>query len=182
MSLTEVKEDILASARQKAEQQRKETLKMIAEIKAKAKDEAKQNQEAIAQKTKLLLASIEQQELALARSESKRILLDNQKVSLDKVMQNLQEEIAKLAPKKREQMCSRLLKKAQKELDTKYVYTNEKDKKSITGNIITQKNADILGGIIAENKDGTVRVNYSFETLVEEIRKKELPKIAKELM
>ena len=181
MSLEAVKEDILASARQQAEEKRKETQKVAAEIKAKAKEDAKNNLDLIKEKTKTLLAAIEQQELALAHSEAKRILLDSQKAMLDSVMDSLQEKIVALTAKKRDQYCSRLLKKAQKEMSTKYVYTNAKDKKCVSGAGLVQKDANILGGIIAEDKEGVVRIDYSFETVLDEVRKKELPKVAKEL-
>ena len=38
---------------------------------------------------------------------------------------------------------------------------------------------DIAGGLVAENKEKTVRVDYSFETLLDGIKENELQNISK---
>ena len=43
------------------------------------------------------------------------------------------------------------------------------------------KAVDIIGGLIAENKDGTVRVDYGFDTMLQNIKENELQSINKVL-
>ncbi|MBS3128476.1 hypothetical protein J4410_04995 [Candidatus Woesearchaeota archaeon] len=182
MSLEAVKKEILASVREQAEQRKKETAQQAKEILAKADEEIKQQEEETRQKTKVLLAAMEQQESSLARSEAKRILLDMQKAVLDELMEQLKEILSKLPQKKRDEYCTRLLKKAQAQLSVKWAYTSKQDKKAISDKTITHEEMNIQGGLIAENKEKTVRIDYSFETLLEELQKDALPKIAKELL
>ena len=88
----------------------------------------------------------------------------------------------------KEKLYQSLLKKAEKEIDVYAVYVNKSDfdvvksiAKSILKNKESIKEEEILGGIIAENKDGTIRVDYSFDSLLEEFRQKSLADISEKL-
>ena len=79
--------------------------------------------------------------------------------------------------KKREAYIKKLLDKAKKEIDLGYVYCNRKDSKFVKD--FKAENAEMIGGIIAENKERIIRVDYSFDTLLESIKESELQNINK---
>jgi len=69
--------------------------------------------------------------------------------------------------------------RAQKEIPVKNVFANAIDKaavQSIKGIMFHQ--SDISGGIIAENDDGTVRIDYSIDELLACVRKQYLQETA----
>ncbi|MEK6876839.1 MAG: V-type ATP synthase subunit E family protein, partial [Nanoarchaeota archaeon] len=57
------------------------------------------------------------------------------------------------------------------------VYCNKNDAKLVKG--FKAESSDITGGLIAENADGTVRVDYSFDTMLQNVKENELQKISK---
>ena len=73
----------------------------------------------------------------------------------------------------------KLLEKAKNDIEVEKIYCNKKDLK-----LLKEFNAeamDMTGGLIAENKDGTVRVDYSFDTMLQTIKENELQSINKVL-
>jgi len=59
------------------------------------------------------------------------------------------------------------------------VYCNEKDKESVKNYKV--KEANILGGVIAESKDGMLRVDYSYDLLLKQLKDELLPQLNKML-
>ncbi|MFC1754733.1 V-type ATP synthase subunit E family protein, partial [Thermoproteota archaeon] len=75
-----------------------------------------------------------------------------------------------------------LVDQAKKEIEVEYVYANRNDQKiidRIPG--VKFREGDFSGGIIAENKDGSIRVDYSFEELLDSIEKENMQEIAAKL-
>ena len=58
-----------------------------------------------------------------------------------------------------------------------HIYCSKKDVKFLKG--LDAKPVEIAGGLIAENREKTIRVDYSFETLLQGIKESEMQHINK---
>ncbi|MFO7710620.1 MAG: V-type ATP synthase subunit E family protein [Candidatus Woesearchaeota archaeon] len=152
-----------------------ERQKIISDAKAKAKEiveaaeaEARQEEEQRMKALENQLASKRTQEVASAKLEQKKQKLIARKEMLDKVFEEASNKLPKkLTQAKRKKLLGDLFKSAQKEITVAKVYCKDADAKLLD---TEHKKMNMLGGFIAENKDGTISVDYRFETLLEEIR------------
>ena len=177
MGLESVKEEVIRNAKEQSSsllaEARKESGKIMKEAEAKV-EEMKAKSEA---ETKKTIDTLKKQELASAELDSRKLVLDAKKQSIENVIADARKKLEALDDKKRELYLKRLLDKSKKEIDVAFVYCNKKDAKFVNGFEII--NESLFGGIIAENREKTIRVNYSFETLLESIKESELQNISK---
>lgn len=177
MGLEAVKEEITRNAKQQESamiaEARKEANKIMKEAEAKV-EELKAKTEA---ETKKATEAIKRQALVSAEMESKKMVLEAKKQIIENVFSEAKKKLEALDDKKREELIKKLLEKAKKELEIAYVYCNKRDIRFVKG--LTVEVADIAGGLIGENKDKTIRLDYSFETLLDTINEKELQTINK---
>jgi len=177
MGLESVKEEVIRNAKEKASsmlaEARKEAGRIIREAEAKT-EEMKAKSEA---DTKKLTDTIKRQELASSELDSRKIVLDAKKQEMENVIAEARKRLEALDDRNREAYIKKLLDRSKKELDVAYVYCSKKDVKFVKGTetIITE----MLGGIIAENSEKTIRVNYSFEALLDSVKETELQNISK---
>lgn len=177
MGLEEVKEDILSNAKEQANsiiaEARKEANRIMREAEKKVEDMEERNEAY----TKKMLDTIKRQELASAELENKKMLLDAKKQVIENVFIEAGKGIENLDDKKKEVYIKKLLERAKKDIEPAFIYCNKKDVKFLKGHNIEA--ANIIGGIIAENNDRTIRVDYSFETMLQSIKENELQNINK---
>ena len=179
MGLESVKEEVIRNAKEQANsilaEARKEAGRIMKEAEAKV-EEMKAKSEA---ETKKAIETLKKQELASAELDGRKLVLDAKKQAIDNAIAEARKKLESLDDKKREQYIKKLLEKAKNEIDVAYVYCSRKDAKFVKDFEVI--NTDMLGGIIAENKEKTIRVDYSFETLLESIKESELQNISKTL-
>jgi len=179
MGLEAVKEEILnsakeqansmiAEARKEADRITKETEKKIEEMQGRSEAEIKR-----------AFDMIKKQESASAELENKKMLLEAKKQIIESAFAEARKKLENLDDKKREAIMKKLLEKAKSEIEAAKIYCNKKDAKFVKG--IDVQSGNIIGGLIAENKDGTVRIGYSFETMLQSIKESELQNISKVL-
>ena len=177
MGLETVKEEILSSAKSQANsliaEARKEANKIMKEAENKI-EEMKEKSEAEA---KRMLDTIKRQELASAELENKKMLLEAKKQVIESVFVDSRRRLESLDDKKREAYIKKLLEKAKNDIKIATIYCNKKDAKLFKE--FNVESAFIIGGLIAENKEKTVRVDYSFETISQGIQENELQNINK---
>ena len=159
-------EALIAEARQQVKRIMDVTEKKIAEIMEKSNEE-----------TKRIIAMIKKRELASAELDNKKALLEAKNQVIDSVFSDARGKIEKLDPGKKEEYIKKLLEKAEKDIEVANVYCNKKDVSLVKG--YTAEATYIIGGIIAENKDQTVRVDYSFDAMLQSIEENELQSINK---
>jgi V/A-type H+-transporting ATPase subunit E len=147
---------ILADAKQQAD-----------EIKIAADEEAKRQSEYILR-----------QEGAAANLSVKREILNAQKEKLDEVYAAVLEAIAGLPDDFHKKAVRELCKRAAGELGEGVIYCNERDKPAVENALGSLKTLsgfsfagtmDILGGIIAESRDGGMQLDYSYTTYLSEV-------------
>ena len=157
---------ILAEARKEANRILKEAEKRIAEIKEKTEAGTKKD-----------IDSAKRQALASADMEGKKMILEAKKQAIDSAFAEARKKIEALDEKKRESYIKKLAEKAAKEIDIGKVYCSKSDLKFLRG--MNAEPAAMTGGLIAENKEGTIRVDFSFETMLDMIKESEMHSINK---
>ena len=170
MGLDSVKEEVIRNAKEQAGSMlagaRKEAGRIMREAEARA-EEMKAKSEA---EMKKLTDTIKRQELASSELDSRKIVLDAKKQAIENVVAEARKRLEALDDRSREAYIK-------KELDVAYIYCSKKDVKFVKGAETIA--AEMIGGIIAENGEKTIRVNYCFETLLESVKEAELQNISK---
>ena len=177
MGLETVKEEILSNSKEQSNsiiaEARKEANRIMREAEKKI-EEMKERSEA---ETKRMLDTIKRQELANAELENKKMLLEAKKQVIENAFNESRKKLESLDDKKRETYIKKLLEKAKNDIEIAYVYCNKKDTKFLKG--LNLEAINIIGGLVAENKEKTIRVDYSFETISQSIKENELQNINK---
>jgi len=172
MGLEELKQEIQDSAKKKVAD-------IKAEIASQIKQSEKQLEKELSERRKQRQAETEAEiermgsvREAEAKAETSHLVLEKKRVLIQDA---IDEAIAGIRKEKAYVMD--LLKKAQKELEVSKVYCRKEDMKLIPDAV----QADISGGLKAENAEGTVSVDYTYDTLMKSLREKHLQEIAKRL-
>lgn len=105
------------------------------------------------------------------------MLLEAKKQVIEAVFIEAKKRLESLDDKKRESYTTKLVEKIKNDIEPAYIYCNKKDTKFLKG--FNVEAIGMIGGIIAENKDRTIRVDYSFETMLQSIKENELQNISK---
>ena len=181
MGLEEVVKDILDAARADSEKIVKERNEKVAEIIKKAEAEILVKEQRARDDLDRVKESEERKEMSDAALMSKKALQNVKKELIESAYGGLKSEVARLPERERAKMLKTLFEKCGQEIsDIGRVYVNEKDAtfvKILTKGNVSVVPENILGGIIAESKDGKFRVDYSFDRFIEivkETRTKEL--------
>ncbi|MBS3100631.1 hypothetical protein J4204_00690 [Candidatus Woesearchaeota archaeon] len=177
MGLEAVKEEVIRQAKEQETaliaEARKEANRIMREAEKKAEELREKNDA----ETKKIIDTIKRQELASAELENKKMLLEAKKETIENVFSEAKKRLEGMDDKKRELCIKNLIEKTRKEIEVMNIYCNKKDAKFLKG--LNVQAIDIAGGLVAENKEKTVRVDYSFETLLDGIKENELQNISK---
>ena len=177
MGLEAIKEEILSNAKEQANSSIAEARKEANRIMKEAERKIEEMKEKSDIEIKKMLDAIKRQELASAELENKKMLLEAKKQIIEGVFIEAKKRLENLDDKKRESHLKKLLERAKNDIEIEYVYCNKRDTKFLKG--FNVETANIIGGLIAENKERTIRVDYSFETLLQSIKENELQNINK---
>lgn len=156
----------IAEARKEASRIARETEKKIGEMKAKSDADAKR-----------IMDMVKRRELASAELDNKKMLLEAKKQAIESVFAEARKKLESIDDKKKESTIKKLLDKAKSEIEIAKIYCNKKDAKFFKGMDVQQ--LDMIGGFIAENREGTIRIDYSFDTMLQSIKEIELQSINK---
>ena len=182
MGLEEVKKEILEKAKSEADRIINEGKKEAEKIMDETSRKIKEYRENVNNDTKKLLDIMERKEIAGAEFDVKKMKLDKKKEMIDRAFSNVVGRLRRIPEKKRETLIRKLIEKAKKEIDVKYVYASKDDRKIIEKiPSVKYREADISGGIIAENEDGSISIDYSYEEILDGIKKENLQEIASKL-
>lgn len=176
MGLQEVKQEIINKAKKKASAIIKEGNKEAKAIIAHAEDQVNEYKAKMDKDKRKACMGLEKIQIAAANSEAKKLELDAKRDAIESAFVEAKEKILQRGSEKKKAHLLQLLKKAKNELQVETVYCNAKDKQFIGDANVVE--GDMEGGIIAENKDETIRVDYRVETLLESIKERELHAIA----
>lgn len=181
MGLEQLKKEILDKAQREAAAMVREAEREADSILAGAKMKAREYEKEAEVKHTTLLEDIEKGELANARFEARKLLLDEKKTFIEQAFTEVEKALAVLPEKKREALIMDFLSQAKKEIQVRCVYANAKDRKLVEKSGFLFKERDLLGGIIAETMDGTISVDLSFEEMLRQLKEHKLQEIAQRL-
>ncbi len=139
-------------------------------------DEAKQNAKKIMgerlAKAEDDIKKIRQQELSSANLEVKRTLLNARKEILEKVYVQAVETISAFSPEKNEELLKELI--DQYGSNGTRIYSNS-GSEEIVKNLSSLEyagNIDCLGGVVIENEDGTIRLDYTYDVILKSVNER----------
>ncbi|MBN1678504.1 MAG: hypothetical protein JW880_08205 [Candidatus Thermoplasmatota archaeon] len=179
MSLNKVVEDILRRGKEREQEiirlgegERDEQLKLadkrIAENIAKAEKRNVSN-----------IEQMERQEVSSAELESKKTALGAQRQVMEELRGQVLAELSSYPADRRRKLYSKLVARAKKELGECYVYSNKDDQGLLqlpsamaNGGVI-----DCGGGLVFESKDRAVRLDFRFETMLDDVWNKRMQEI-----
>ncbi|MBU0685920.1 MAG: V-type ATP synthase subunit E family protein [Thermoplasmatota archaeon] len=179
MSLNKVVEDIL----RKGEEKRREIIQLGQrerdEQVLQADKKIQENRQKAEKRAEAMLAQMEQQEVSSAELESKKMLLAAERQAMEELREQALEELASYPPDKRKEIYSKLVSRARTELGDCYVYSNKDDKALLqlpsgmtSGGIIPCR-----GGFVFESKDRSVRLDFRFESVLDDVWNKSMKEI-----
>jgi V/A-type H+-transporting ATPase subunit E len=162
------------------EEAEKEAEKIIAEAKGeadeilrRAKDEAEKEAE-----------RLRRQEISSVKLEMKRQMLNKQKEILEAVFEALKQRIQDMDLETKRKITTALLKNNANA--GMVVYSNKKDEDMVKS-IIQELQIDVkyggnlecLGGVVLESEDGEVRLNLTFDELLNQLYEQKMSEVAK---
>lgn len=183
MSLDKVVEEILSRGEERKLEIIRQGEKDRDELIAQARKKVADNDAKGEHRTRGSIAQMEQQDVSGAELESKRMLLESQKKVMDELKEEILVDLAKIPIDRRKRMYSKLVARAKSELGDCYVYSTEKDKAllQLPSGMQIGGTMDSRGGLIFESKDKTVRLDFRFETLLDDLWSSKLKEIYEHL-
>jgi len=164
----EKRKEIIALGEKDRDEQIVQVAKRIADERLKAEKRAQS-----------MVSQMEQQEISSAELESKKALLAAQREVMDDLKGQVLGELERYPAGKRKKLYSKLVANAKKELGECFVYTNEADKTLVTlpSGMTSAGVIDCRGGLVFESKDRSYRLDYRFESLLEDVWNKNMHEI-----
>jgi V/A-type H+-transporting ATPase subunit E len=190
MSLDTVVEDIRNEARERAKEIRSEGDERATEIVSEAESDAEEILAEQERETEQTIAQEREQKLSSAKLEAKQKRLEARRDVLQDVRSAVEERIANLEGDQREELTRELLDDASEEFDdadTVHVYGKSGDDELLTDVVTDYDNYeyageyDCLGGVVVESEQSRVRVNNTFDSVLEDVWDDNLQDISKRL-
>ncbi len=168
MALDAVVESILATSKDKVAQINTEGDQEAAGILNEARERAAEIKSRKEMEVKRSVEAIERREISSANLDVKRSELNVHKDLLEKARVKLFERIQNIPQKDNEAMLKKMLEPY--DLKDMKVYSNKRDQAFISSLAPNYGgNLDILGGVVVESKDGSLRYDLTYETLAREL-------------
>ena len=188
MSLETVVEDVRDEARARAEEIREQAEAEADEIVADAEADAERIREERLAEAESQIDQEREQTLSSAKLEAKQERLGARRDVLEDVRDDVEAAIAALDGDDRRELTEALLDASLAEFDDEdvAVYTRAEDVELLEA-LVADRNAEVdgevdcLGGVVAESDTSRVRVNNTFDSVLESVWDDELKNISQRL-
>ncbi|QZY00176.1 V-type ATP synthase subunit E [Halobaculum rubrum] len=190
MSLETVVEDIRDEARARAEDIREEGEERAAEVVSEAEEEAERIVQEREQQVERQIEQEREQTLSAAKLEAKQQRLEARRDVLADVRERTEAAIVDLEGDEREELTRALLDAAAPEFDdgeTVSVYGRADDEDLLT-DVLSDYDGwsfagerDCLGGVVVESEESRVRVNNTFDSVLEAVWEDNLKELSDRL-
>ncbi|WP_115864678.1 V-type ATP synthase subunit E [Halorussus litoreus] len=190
MSLDTVVEDIRNEARERAQEIQSEGDERAAEIVSEAEADADEILAEQEQETERAIEQEREQKLSSAKLEAKQQRLEARRDALQEVRDAVEQRLADLEGDRREELTRELLDAASEEFDagdTVRVFGKPEDDELLT-DIVADYDGyeyggehDCLGGVVVESEQSRVRVNNTFDSVLEDVWEDNLQNISTRL-
>ncbi|MFB6207624.1 MAG: V-type ATP synthase subunit E [Haloglomus sp.] len=190
MSLDTVVEDIRDEARTRAEEIRAEGEERAEEIVAEAESDAEEIKAEAESEVEQTIEQEREQTLSSAKLEAKQKRLEARRELLQDVREDVETEIAGLEGERREELTRALLAAAAPEFedaDSVTVRGREADADLLEticedyDGFEVGESFDCLGGVVVESEGSRVRVNNTFDSVLDEVWEENLREISERL-
>ena len=190
MSLDTVVEDIRDEARARAEEIREEGDRRAEEIVAEAEQDAGELLEARERRVEQQLSQEREQALSSAKLEAKQQRLEARRDALETVRDAVEAEIVAIDGERREALTRSLVDAAATEFDDaeSVQVFGRADDESLLADLLADYDGwsfageyDCLGGVVVESETSRVRVNNTFDSVLEQVWDDELKQISDRL-
>ncbi len=182
MPIEKLGSSLLADARKEANAKIRNAEKQAEELLSHAEKEWMEKEKEVLKQADEMMKEERKERLAWARLESKRRIEE----AKDEVVKKVMDALANKFKKYRKSagygsFLKGLVKKAGEEMGKKsmVLHVAPGDGKIVKGMGSVKEDLDSLGGVVAESRDGSVRADYSFETLME-MKKEEIRRMVYE--
>ncbi|MGP8336749.1 MAG: V-type ATP synthase subunit E [Methanosarcinaceae archaeon] len=124
------------------------------------------------------IKKLRQQETSSANLEVKRTMLNARKEVLNKVDKKGADIIANMPSSKNEELLKAIIDKHQG--NGNKIYSNKSSEELVKNlsSLSYAGNIDCSGGVIIENEDGTIRLNYTYDIILESVNEKSMKQIS----
>jgi len=178
MALDAVVEDILATSKDKVAVINTEADLEAARILQEARDRAAEIKARKEAEVEHAIEAVERREISSAHLEVKRAELNVHKDQMEQARTKLFDSIKNISKKDNEALIKQLL--APYNLKDMKVYSNQKDAAFVSSLAPNYGgNLDIIGGVVAESKDGALRYDLTYETLAREVFENHMKEVSR---
>lgn len=178
MSLETVVEDIRAQAREEAEAIREEGEQRAEEIREQAREEADRIREEAETAVEQQIEQEREQATSAAKLEAKQERLAARRDVLDDVREQTEQAVAELSGERRRELTAALVENAAEEFgDAAVSVYGRSDDRELIETILADKEydewtfageRDCLGGIVAESDASRVRIDNTFDSILDD--------------
>jgi len=190
MTLETVVEDIREEARARAEEIREEGEAEAESLVEAAEADAEETLEAAERRAERNVAQERERELSSAKLEAKQMRLEARRDVLESVRESVEDAIVNLDGEDREELTRVLLDDAADEFDdaNSVLVHGRADDQELIEDILGGYDGyewageyDCLGGVVVESEESRLRVNNTFDSVVEDVWEDELKEISTRL-
>jgi len=141
-----------------------------AEIKKSAESEAKKLSAAEIARAEQAISKMKQRELSSAKLDVKKAKLNTEKDVLAETHAAFVKQLSALSMEKKVDILQKLIKLAQKDLPQGKIYTNAADADLVKNSGYQYGgNVKCIGGIVVSSVDGSVNLDYTFDSILEDV-------------
>ena len=180
MSIDNVKKEIISDAKKKAEVMIKEAERQKKEMLADAEHKASKVKEELEVSSKKTIDAYDARVEVEASSAVNRKKLSAEQEIIDTTFKEALEEMEKLSVAKKKTYYQKLITNAKKSFEFEKVLCAKADVSILKENKAEETN--IKGGVILVGEGEETRLDLSFTTLINEIKRDDLDKVAKILI
>jgi V/A-type H+-transporting ATPase subunit E len=128
----------------------------------------------------IALKRLRQQEISSAELEAKRIVLNAKKGVLDRSFQETLKDLESMSEAEKVRIYQKILANAKKDISKPKVLCPKGESRLVPkdGDISSVTETDMSAGLVLESQDGTVRLDYRFNTMLGAVWEKELKNVS----
>ena len=190
MSLDTVAEDVKDDARERAERIRSEADERAEEIVAEAESDAEEIRAEREREIERRIDQEREQKLSSAKLEAKQNRLEGRRVVLEQTREEAESRVADLGGERREELTRELLDDAADEFETGDTVriSGRADDADLLDSLVAEYEGfeyagevECLGGVVAESEASRVRVNNTFDSILDGVWEAQLQAISTRL-
>jgi len=180
MALEKVVGNILETANTEAAARIATAEKERAAILQKADETIANKKKAQDKELEIALKRLRQQEISSAELEAKRIVLNAKKEILDRTFKETLKDLESMSEAEKVRVYEKILTNAKKSISKPKVMCPKGESRLVhkDGDITSVTETDMSAGLVLESQDGTIRLDYRFNTMLAAVWEKELKNVS----